>query len=46
MDVNKGDMLYLPPRWAHNGVALDYCITFSVGYRAPSLGEMLDDLAT
>ena len=44
--LDEGDMLYLPPRWAHNGVALDHCITFSVGYRAPSLGEMLDDLAT
>ncbi len=44
--LNEGDMLYLPPRWAHNGVALDDCITFSVGYRSPSVGEMLDDLAT
>ena len=31
-----GDMLYLPPRVPHKGVALDDCMTFSVGFRAPS----------
>ncbi len=32
-----GDMLYLPPRCAHEGVALDDdCFTYSVGFRAPS----------
>ena len=46
LTLNEGDMLYLPPRWAHNGIALDECITFSIGCRAPSVGEMLDDLAT
>lgn len=30
-----GDLLYLPPRYAHEGVALDACITLSVGFRAP-----------
>ncbi|MFO7603459.1 MAG: cupin domain-containing protein [Gammaproteobacteria bacterium] len=36
-----GDMLYLPPRLAHYGVALNDCMTLSVGFRAPSHQEML-----
>jgi 50S ribosomal protein L16 3-hydroxylase len=35
-----GDMLYLPPRWAHDGVALEPCFTYSIGFRAPSRGEI------
>ncbi|MGB5082760.1 MAG: cupin domain-containing protein [Burkholderiales bacterium] len=31
-----GDMLYLPPGWAHEGVALEPGFTYSVGFRAPS----------
>ncbi len=34
-------MLYLPPRLAHCGVALDDCMTYSVGFRAPSAAEVL-----
>jgi 50S ribosomal protein L16 3-hydroxylase len=30
-----GDMLYVPPRWGHDGVAEDACMTCSIGYRAP-----------
>jgi 50S ribosomal protein L16 3-hydroxylase len=30
-----GDLLYLPPRYAHDGVAVGACITLSVGFRAP-----------
>ena len=36
-----GDMLYLPPKFAHKGVALNDCMTFSVGFRAPSHNEIL-----
>ncbi|HWS40323.1 MAG TPA: cupin domain-containing protein, partial [Arenimonas sp.] len=39
-DLAPGDMLYLPPGFAHHGVALDSCMTFSVGTRAPSSAEM------
>ena len=39
--VNPGDLLYIPPKYAHNGVALDECMTFSVGFRAPSESEVL-----
>lgn len=35
-----GDMLYLPPRCAHDGVALEDCITYSVGFRAPPAQDL------
>ncbi|MFN7352006.1 MAG: JmjC domain-containing protein [Burkholderiales bacterium] len=38
-----GDLLYLPPRYAHEGVALDPCMTFSVGFRAPSHQEWVTE---
>ena len=39
--LEPGDMLYLPPGVTHYGVALDDCITVSVGYRAPTVGSIL-----
>jgi 50S ribosomal protein L16 3-hydroxylase len=33
-------MLYLPPRFAHNGTALDSCITYSIGFRAAGYEEL------
>jgi len=41
-DLQPGDMLYLPPHFAHHGVALNDCMTFSFGFRAPTQVEMLD----
>ena len=41
-DLEPGDMLYLPPHFAHHGVALNDCMTFSIGFRAPSQTDMLD----
>jgi 50S ribosomal protein L16 3-hydroxylase len=38
--VSGGDVLYLPPRYAHDGMALDECITCSVGFRAPAAQEL------
>jgi 50S ribosomal protein L16 3-hydroxylase len=38
--VEPGDLLYLPPGWGHDGVALDDCLTCSIGLRAPQ-GEEL-----
>jgi 50S ribosomal protein L16 3-hydroxylase len=35
-----GDMLYLPPDHAHEGVAIDACMTYSIGFRAPSAQEL------
>ena len=39
--VKPGDMLYLPPGVAHYGVALEDCMTLSVGFRAPAHHELL-----
>jgi 50S ribosomal protein L16 3-hydroxylase len=36
----SGDLLYLPPNYAHHGVAVGECITWSLGFRAPSRQEM------
>lgn len=44
--LNPGDMLYLPPRISHWGVAENDCLTYSVGFRSPSLTDMLGDLTT
>lgn len=40
--LSPGDMLYLPPGIAHHGVALDACLTFSIGFRAPTAIEVLE----
>lgn len=50
--LNPGDMLYLPPLYAHDGVALNECMTYSIGFRAPEgrglalelLQRMVDEL--
>ena len=36
-----GDMLYLPPGVGHHGVAEDDCITLSIGFRAPTVDDVL-----
>lgn len=35
-----GDMLYLPPRCAHEGIAIDHCLSASIGFRAPDAQEL------
>ena len=35
-----GDMLYLPPGWAHDGIALEPSFTYSIGFRTPSHQEL------
>lgn len=42
--LEPGDMLYLPPRYAHDGVAAGECMTYSIGFRAPSRGELAGEL--
>ncbi len=43
--LEPGDVLYLPPGIAHWGIARGECITWSVGFRAPSARELLPDWA-
>lgn len=42
-----GDVLYIPPNQFHDGIALDHdSITLSVGFRSPSIGEMVTMMLT
>ncbi len=43
--LGPGDMLYLPPRWAHDGVAVGgECTTYSIGFRAPQRAGLAAEL--
>lgn len=50
--TSPGDVLYVPPDVPHHGVALGDCVTYSIGFRAPTLhdlaavalGELTSDL--
>ncbi len=44
-ELGPGDMLYLPPGWGHDGVALGACITASIGFRAARASELAADVA-
>lgn len=39
--LEPGDMLYLPPGVGHHGIARNDCITLSVGFRAPTVDDIL-----
>jgi 50S ribosomal protein L16 3-hydroxylase len=40
--MEAGDMLYLPPHCAHNGIAEDDCMTYSIGFRTPWYQELAE----
>lgn len=40
--LEPGDMLYLPPHCAHNGIAEDECMTYSIGFRTPAYQELAE----
>ncbi|MDO8370401.1 MAG: cupin domain-containing protein, partial [Polaromonas sp.] len=51
--LEAGDMLYLPPRYAHDGLAepcpgddgkAQDCMTYSIGFRAPKRAELAGEL--
>jgi 50S ribosomal protein L16 3-hydroxylase len=42
--LEPGDMLYLPPQWAHDGVAESECLTASIGFRAPGQTDLAREL--
>ena len=39
--LSPGDMLYVPPGVAHWGIAVGECTTFSIGFRAPRINDMV-----
>lgn len=42
--LEPGDILYVPPGFAHDGVAVgDDCMTYSIGFRAPARHELVAD---
>ncbi|MGD2170709.1 MAG: cupin domain-containing protein [Gammaproteobacteria bacterium] len=43
--LNPGDLLYLPPGVAHHGVALEPCLTYSIGFRAPDAVSTIESFA-
>ena len=43
--LEAGDVLYVPPKLAHFGLAQDDCLTFSFGCRRPNLMQVIDSLA-
>jgi 50S ribosomal protein L16 3-hydroxylase len=40
ISCRAGDILYLPPRTPHWGIATDFCMTYSIGMRAPMTDEL------
>ncbi|PNK61716.1 cupin domain-containing protein [Psychrobacter sp. FDAARGOS_221] len=42
--LEPGDVLYVPPKLSHYGVAQDDCLTFSFGFRRPNLMQVLDSV--
>lgn len=44
--LEPGDLLYLPPHWAHNGIAIGECTTYSVGFRSPLAQELTTEFLT
>ena len=42
IEVHGGDVLYIPPKFAHEGITLDPSMTFSVGFLGPKMSELLN----
>lgn len=42
--LNAGDMLYLPPGYAHDGIAVGECMTYSIGFRVPRSSQLASEL--
>lgn len=42
--LEPGDLLYLPPRYAHDGIAEGECMTYSIGFRIPNRAELAREL--
>jgi len=48
MDITltPGDVLYVPAKHAHYGVSIEHSVTYSIGFRAPSVRDIIDGIAT
>tara|TARA_R110001592_G_scaffold177076_2_gene417210 strand:- start:2291 stop:3436 length:1146 start_codon:yes stop_codon:yes gene_type:complete len=44
--LQPGDMLYIPAKHAHYGVSVEDSVTYSVGFRAPSIRDVVDGVST
>jgi 50S ribosomal protein L16 3-hydroxylase len=44
--LETGDMLYIPPGLSHYGVSLGPSLSYSIGFRAPSYAELIEELCT
>lgn len=44
--LEPGDILYIPARFAHYGVSVEDSLTYSVGFRAPGIRDMVDGICT
>jgi 50S ribosomal protein L16 3-hydroxylase len=42
--LEPGDLLYLPPGYAHDGIAEGECMTYSIGFRIPNKAELAREL--
>ena len=42
--LEPGDMLYLPPGYAHDGIAEGECMTYSIGFKVPARAELAREL--
>ena len=43
-ELQPGDMIYIPPGFPHNGVALENCLNYSIGFRAPNQMQLWESL--
>lgn len=43
--LEPGDIIYIPPGYPHNGVALEECLNYSVGFRAPDQATLLSSFS-
>ena len=43
-ELQPGDMLYLPPRYAHDGIAVGECMTYSIGFKVPKQADLAREL--
>lgn len=39
--LEPGDLVYIPPGVSHHGIAINDCLSYSIGFRAPTHAEML-----